>query len=186
MTIMPEAYTAAEVSAAIRTLEQQVTQQIQQATDAQFFAAPEAGWSAADYLRHLLLSIKPVSKGLGLPRARMQSMFGLPERPSHTYENLAAQYQSRLATGIRAEDYEKVMPTSYRVPEEVTDLKAYLTEQWVAANQQFLEVVATWSEAELDSHQLPHPALGQVTAREMLFFTLAHNRLHAGDIARLL
>jgi hypothetical protein len=183
---MPEPYTAAEVSTAIRTLEQQVTQQIQQATEAQFFAVPAQGWSAAGYVRHLLLSIKPVSKGLGLPRPRMQSMFGLPERPSYTYERLAAQYQALLATGMRAEDYEKVLPESYRVPEEVTDLKTYLTEQWVAANQQFLEVVATWSEAELDTHQLPHPALNQVTIREMLFFTLAHNRLHAGDIARLL
>jgi hypothetical protein len=35
-----------------------------------------------------------------------------------------------------------------------------------------------WSEAELDAYRLPHPLLGRLSVREMMFFTLLHNRHH--------
>lgn len=52
--------------------------------------------------------------------------------------------------------------------------------------QRLIDAVSLWTEEELDRGQLPHPVLGMVTMREMLFFTVIHNRLHAGDIERAL
>lgn len=35
-----------------------------------------------------------------------------------------------------------------------------------------------WSEADLDRVRMPHPILGPLTVREMLFFTLYHDGHH--------
>ncbi len=40
-----------------------------------------------------------------------------------------------------------------------------------------------WSEAALDRYRLPHPLLGKLTVREMLFFTLYHNAHHLDQVA---
>ena len=36
-----------------------------------------------------------------------------------------------------------------------------------------------WDEKELDEYYLPHPILGKLTVREILFFTIYHNLRHA-------
>jgi hypothetical protein len=41
----------------------------------------------------------------------------------------------------------------------------------------------TWSEDDLDNHRLPHPLLGKLTVREMLFFTLYHIQHHMIEAA---
>jgi hypothetical protein len=182
---MSDPVTQAELIAQLEALQHDLGGKLRGYSEAQFFTVGADAWSAADYLKHLLLSIKPVAKGLGLPQDRILSMFGPAEHPSMTYAEIARRYGARLAEGIRAEDYEKVVPAAYRVPEGVTDLKAYLVDQWDEANQKFISAIRLWGEADLDSHQLPHPAIGNLTLRELIHFTLHHNRLHAGDIERV-
>jgi len=41
-----------------------------------------------------------------------------------------------------------------------------------------------WSERALDRLRLPHPALGKLTVREIVLFTLYHNIHHATNVAR--
>jgi uncharacterized damage-inducible protein DinB len=45
--------------------------------------------------------------------------------------------------------------------------------------------VAKWSEANMDYHVLPHPLLGPLSVREMLFFTVYHNTHHVLNVQRL-
>jgi hypothetical protein len=42
------------------------------------------------------------------------------------------------------------------------------------------------SQSALDRWRLPHPLLGRLTVREMLFFTLCHNRHHLEGVRRKL
>ncbi len=109
-------------------------------------------------------------------------MFGTPDHPSRSYADLVALYQQALASGIRAEDYPNIVPTEYRMPEGVADVQAYLVQTWNEAHTKLFDGLAGWSEADLDTHQFPHPALGLITARETLFFTIYHNTLHWNDI----
>ena len=39
------------------------------------------------------------------------------------------------------------------------------------------------SQADLDRYRLPHPLLGKLTVREMLFFTVYHNYHHVRSVA---
>jgi hypothetical protein len=41
-----------------------------------------------------------------------------------------------------------------------------------------LKKIGQWSEKNLDAYLLPHPLLGKITVREMLFFTTFHTDHH--------
>ena len=43
--------------------------------------------------------------------------------------------------------------------------------------------IGSWREQDLDRYVLPHPLLGKLTLREMLFFTLYHNYHHVRNVA---
>ena len=43
-----------------------------------------------------------------------------------------------------------------------------------------------WDDVDLDRCRLPHPLLGKLTVREMMFFTLYHYEHHRAIIARRL
>jgi DinB superfamily len=171
-----------EISEHLATVQHNVTTDIARMSDAQFCSGTAEAWSAADYLKHLLLSVKPVAKAMGFPAEVLEKQFDRSERASRPYAELVKAYQKRLDEGIRAEDFDKVVPIFYRFPEGITDERAYLVQSWNEANQRLIEVTQKWSEAELDSLQLPHPAIGMITLREMLFFTIYHNTLHWHDM----
>ena len=151
-------------------------------SEAQFDVGTAEAWSAADYLKHLLLSTKLMTKGMELPADVLQSRFDLSGRASRSYAEVVQTYKKRLDEGIRAEDFDRVVPMGYRFPEGITDERAYLVESWNETNDRLIKATQHWSEIELDSLQLPHAAIGTVTLREMLFFTIYHNTLHWHDI----
>jgi uncharacterized damage-inducible protein DinB len=49
---------------------------------------------------------------------------------------------------------------------------------------QLTSSIQEWSEDALDRRRLPHPLLGPITVREMLFFALYHNRHHLEGVQR--
>ena len=51
--------------------------------------------------------------------------------------------------------------------------------RWRRAGGELRGAVGRWSEDQLDRYQLPHPAMGKMTVREVLFFTVYHNAHHA-------
>ena len=179
---MTSPHTKTDLIAQIRQVQSALAQTVEGLSAEQFDRGSVEAWSAASYLKHLILSVKPFAKALTMPKEQMQSMFGKPERTSRNYEELVAFYKQRLAEGVRAEDFNGVTPVAYRLPEGTEDVKAYLMEVWHDAHNRLLQVLDNWNEDELDSYQLPHPALGLITLREMLFFTVHHNTLHWHDI----
>ena len=84
--------------------------------------------------------------------------------------------------GMKAEEYERVTPMFYRFPEGTVNARVFLLQSWEDANQRLIAATNGWTESELDTLQMPHPAIGMVTLREMLFFTIYHNTLHWHDI----
>lgn len=162
----------------LETAHQHLIQTVSTMSEEQFLLVGSEGWSAADHLKHLLLSVKPLVKALQFPHEQMTAMFGDAERPSMSYEEMIAVYQARIQAGLRAEDYAGATPFAYRFPEGVTSIQAYLLEQWHTTNQRLLDTLANWSEAALDRQLIPHPAIGNITVREMLYFTAYHNQAH--------
>ncbi|MDX2141486.1 MAG: DinB family protein [Chloroflexota bacterium] len=174
--------TLADIVTELARIQQAVVSLTDGMSQQQFFHETETRWSPAGYLKHLILSIKPVAKALALPPTRILSLFGAPAQPSRSYDQIVSAYSTRLAEGIRAEDYENVTPGFFRLPAGTTDEQRYLIDTWNDSNTRLITAAEAWAEADLDTHQLPHPAIGAVTVREMLYFTIYHNTLHWRDI----
>jgi uncharacterized damage-inducible protein DinB len=174
--------TREEILAELETVDRRIAQTIADMDAEAFQTVGAENWSAADHVKHLLLSIKPLAKALGLPREQMAGMFGTAERPSMSYDEMVSTYRQKIQSGLRAEDNPGVIPNDYRFPDGVTDVKAYLLDQWNNAHSRLIAALNTWSEADMDQHILPHPAIGMLTVREMMFFTVYHNQAHGGQI----
>jgi hypothetical protein len=169
----------------LRQIQSELSQYVQDLSTEDFERSEGESWSAAGYLKHLLLSNKPFVKGLNLPKDKLASMFGEADAGSRSYDEMVAVYQGRLDAGIKAENYDAVTPDYYRLPEGITDEKAYFVETWNDTHERLYLAVENWEESDLDRYLIPHPAIGKITIREMLYFTIAHNRLHYNDIRNL-
>jgi hypothetical protein len=137
----------------------------------QFEASPEGKWSAGQNLDHLIRAIKPLQPAYGLPKFVLRIMFGQTNRPSKTYDELVAKYKSKLAAGGRASG--RFIPPLISFEKKDELIKKY-TEQ----KQKLIAKIEKQSEKDLDTYILPHPLLGKVTLREMLYFTIHHNEHH--------
>src|SRR5829696_6895559 len=67
-----------------------------------FFAKLGEAWSPAENVRHLVKSIRPVTKALKMPRLVLWWTFGRPRRPSMSYDALVERYQGLLDAGGKA------------------------------------------------------------------------------------
>jgi hypothetical protein len=185
MNELSEPRTKDAILANLGLLQETVARMVSGFPTQQFFTKTGDAWSAADYFKHMLLSLKPFVKGVERTPEKLKAMFGEASQPSRSYHEVNAAYMKRLAEGIRAEDYEAVTPATFRLPEGTSDEKSTLVEVWNDAHTRLFRVIDAWTEADLDTVQIPHPALGMVTVREMLYFTLLHNTLHSRDIQQI-
>lgn len=176
-------YSKAQIIDHLQQIHQSIRQTVADMPEDKLFAGTTEQWSPADYLKHLIIANKPFAKGLMMPHDQLGEMFGKSDNGSMSYDELVGIYQNLINEGLRAELAPSVTPVNYRMPEGVTDVKTYLIETWDDANQRIVNALEGWSEDDLDTYRTPHPAIGVITVREMLYFTIHHNRLHGNDIA---
>jgi hypothetical protein len=142
-----------------------------------FFTRHGDVWSPSDNVDHLIKAVKPVVKALKLPKFTLQAMFGKPEKPSMTYEKLCKVYRDEIARGAQASG--RYLPRQESPIDDAEVKKKALLDEWSKANVELSSVVEKWDEEELDQYLLPHPLIGKLTIREMIFFTIYHNLRHA-------
>ena len=142
-----------------------------------FFRRHGEVWSPSDNVDHLIKAVQPLTKALKLPKVTLHVMFGKPEKPSVTYEELCQHYRDEIAKGAQASG--RYLPTQEHPTEGMEAKKQEILTQWSQAGDELLSAVERWEEKELDQYLIPHPILGMLTVREMLFFTIYHNLRHA-------
>lgn len=138
----------------------------------EFDYAPEGKWSAGQQADHLIKSTKPLIQALGIPKFMIKYKFGKANRPSRTYDELVERYKQKLTT------MEGDPPSSF-VPKKLV-FKDYdrLAKQQKEIIEKIEDKLIKWSEDQLDEYIFPHPLLGKVTVREMLYFTIYHAEHH--------
>jgi hypothetical protein len=147
-----------------------------------FFRSIGSSWSPAETVRHLSKSTRPVVQALRTNTILLRLRFGKPRRSSMTYDELVARYRQALDEGGQAGRFAP-SPHSENDPEA---WRASILRDFVGTNVDLRTTIARWSDSKLDRVQLPHPLLGQLTVREMLFFTLYHQRHHLAVVERRL
>jgi uncharacterized damage-inducible protein DinB len=168
-----------ELIIALQNANQRVTRWFTEIPAENFFTRQGEIWSASDNLDHLIRSHKPISKALKLPKFTLQAMFGKPERRSKTYEEICDVYKAEIAKGAQASGH--FLPEQQSPVENAEEKKVELLEHWSKASAELVETAGKWNENDLDGYLLPHPLIGKLTIREMLFFTIYHNLRHASQ-----
>jgi DinB superfamily len=140
-----------------------------------FILQPEGKWSAAQQLDHLVRSVRPVVLGLSLPSFLLRLVFGRAKHTSRDYDTLVKTYQDALAKGGKSpKAYEPNVPG-----EGFQSFGGERLMQMIAGLDRLLESL---SEADLDTLQAPHPLLGKLTLRELMYFTIYHAQHHQRNV----
>jgi hypothetical protein len=139
--------------------------------EARFDYAPPGKWTAGQHLDHLIRSAKEVNKALGLPKFILRLAFGKPNRPVRDYETVKAKYDQGLASGVKASG--KFIPPQIDRSQQAKVIQSYWDLQL-----KFERTLQKWNDTSIDKYLLPHPALGKMYVREMLFFVIFHTEHH--------
>lgn len=154
-------------------------------SDAELVHREGDAWTPAEHLAHLATSVSAVARGLAMPRLLLRLRFGRAPAPSRSFAELRQDYRERLARGGRASGA-FVPARQDPEPAAVAPLRTALLARWGRVNGRLRTALEPWSERQLDRIRLPHPLLGKLTTREMLFFTLYHGRHHVEGARRRL
>jgi hypothetical protein len=140
-----------------------------------FLASPTGKWTAGQQLEHIVLSTSPLVLGLRMPKFVLRWVFGTANRPSKSYEDLVLKYQITLKNGGKA--------TGRFIPRPVAwTQKDKLIQRLQNNVEALIQSLAKFTETDLDTLVAPHPLLGKLTLREMLYFTAYHVTHHQKNL----
>ena len=172
--------TLAQIRAALRDAEKTVAKYFRELPDDDLFHRPPGRWSPMDDLRHITRTAGGLAWGLEKPKLLLRLRFGRRKRPIASHRELAERGQEVLDAGFVA------VPDHVPAPEEIDDRVSYRSAKlanWASANGDLQDALEGWSDRQIDGIMLPHPSLGRLTVREMLYNAHAHH-LHHIDVAR--
>lgn len=128
-------------------------------------------WTAGQHFEHIYLSVSPLTRALKLPVFFLKLIFGKANRPSKDYDVLVKKYHDKLAKGGAA--------SRRFIPKQITfEEKEQLKRKLLRTVEQLCRSVDGYTEFKLDHYILPHPLLGKLTIREMLYFAMYHVEHH--------
>jgi hypothetical protein len=134
-------------------------------------------WSVAQNVAHINLTLSRLGQFLCLPKKDIEANFGLSNRASISNDEFIESYQKALTNGVQSPaSFVPEFNLDSNIPELVAIGKNIL--------ESFISNLQNWSEEELEQYQCPHPALGKITVREMLYFTVFHVQYHDQIINR--
>lgn len=140
-------------------------------SESEFVTSVNNKWTPGQHFEHIYLSVSPLTMALKLPVFILKFRFGKANRPSKDYDALVKKYHDKLEKGGAASGRFIPKPILFEQREE---LKQKLS-RTVAG---LCKAVEAYAESKLDHYILPHPLLGMLTIREMLYFTIYHVEHH--------
>lgn len=147
------------------------SERIHALTNAEFISAKPEKWSSGQQLDHIIKSVGVLTSAYSIPKGAPNFVFGTTDRPSISYEELVENYRNVLKNGGKAS--ERFLPDAIEINQ-----KEILIEKLNKLIERLNSHVGNYSEAELDTFTVPHPIMGALTLREILYFTIYHVHHH--------
>ena len=135
------------------------------------FSLNNEKWTAGQQADHIHRSLLPLKMILSLPKWLTKLSFKKANRPSKSYEALVNKYTQKLEAGGRASGRFIPLPIPWLQ-------KAFLCNKIEKVVTALCASLNKYSEEEMDIIVLPHPLLGRLTLREMMYFTIHHVEHH--------
>jgi uncharacterized damage-inducible protein DinB len=179
MELIKTTHSKSEIIESLQASFDQVTVCIQSTPDEVFYEKRNRKWSIAENLDHLVQSAKPIASVLKKNKLRLLG-FGISFSGSENLETLKSNYHLKLSQGLAPANGGGFISKNIESISKEKNL-----ENWNLIKNKFPQRIDQWSEKNLDRFKLPHPLLGKLTVREMLFFTIFHNEHHLRTMKRL-
>ena len=133
-------------------------------------------WTAGQEMVHIIKSVNMLSSALLLPKFVVKFKFGKANRPSRTYDDVVDKYHAKLDEFGSAYQVE-LKPVGINKRDK-------LSARVLISVGTLCRRVGRYSENDLDKYILPHPWMGKLTIRELLYFTAYHVKHHQGNSVR--
>ena len=167
----------AEIAALLQVNHKQFIDLQSTLDERKFTTSINGKWSPSQELDHIIRAVQPVVLAFYLPSFFLKFIFGTANRPSRSYEALVEKYHHKLAHGGKASG--RFIPKGIRF--KIRDTALQKLESLV---NRLTRKIEKKQEEWLDHTILPHPLLGKVTLREMLYFTAYHLEHHRKNTLR--
>jgi hypothetical protein len=135
-------------------------------------------WSAGQQLQHVYLCLLTISKALS-SKKYVEETFGRIDRPTLSYDEVIERYKAGLAAGGKAPD--RFVPGPFEPGQK---------EATIANLRQTLQDIEThlqaYTEEDCNTLILPHPFIGKLTIKELLFLMTEHASVHQRSIEHAL
>ena len=135
-------------------------------SETDLYQAQPGKWNAAQQLRHVYLCLRPIKLAASLPHFLPLLLFGSAKKASSSYDALVQAYQEKLRQGGKA-------PSIYVPGKGKADIEKSMQALKDLVNS-FCVRIGSYDEPALDRIVLPHPLLGKLTMRELLYFAIYH------------
>lgn len=134
---------------------------------------PEGKWTTGQQIQHLADSLQLLNNALSYPRFFLKYKFGLCNRDSKSYEEIAKKYQEKL---IVYKDKAAIFNKKLKKPTQKN--RERLLNRLQIQNKKLQYKVRKVSDLNLDSLVIPHPLMGKLTIREIIMWTAHHTEHH--------
>lgn len=164
-----------EIVQAYSQLWNEVSELVSSVSDDQFIAKPNAEtWSIAEEFDHVIKSASAVSSALKVSPFILKWKFGKPNRTIRSHEEIHTKFTKALASV----NGKAKAPAKFKSEDNKVFNRAEMLNHWSSTLAKFDQRITKWSDKNLDKVLLPHPLLGKMMVREMLYFTHIHTEHH--------
>lgn len=135
-------------------------------------------WSMCEHFGHLILAGFPIASLFKQEDDFFQT-FGTAPIEKRTYEELKALYMVKISEGILA------FPSTVPKANDLRNVSESLDIWYVLIDKLVNRILSNWNEDRLNKFQMPHPGLGLITPREMIYFKHFHAQHHFKIIEKM-
>jgi hypothetical protein len=160
-----------EISSLLSTTYTSFVNYIGSLTEEEYLYHHKEKWSAGQQLAHIVLCVKPIVMVFSMDKTAIEQRFGKTERTNIEYNALEEIYLQKLKEGGKAP--ERFLPETISFEQKKT-----LSQELIEMINELNTKINSFGDAELDTLLIPHPLLGSLTLREMLYSAIYHVKHH--------
>lgn len=129
-------------------------------------------WTTGEHIDHLIRATMPINQAMRLPKFILKWKLGVNNRAERNYAETVERYQQALGTGkvVASGRFSPGVVLNEDKPRKVKELEQ--------AGNTLIKNINKLSEKDLSKYILPHPAIGYLTFREIVYFTAYHTEHH--------
>lgn len=162
-----------EIIELLETKHQELFTWLENHPDEKWLMGPEGKWTAGQHVLHLVNSIKLLNKALSYPNFLLKYKFGVSNRESRSYIEVAKRYDQRLL-----ENQERAKAFNKDLEKPLLKEKKHLKNTLQIQNKKLQYKTNKLKGKHLETLLLPHPLMGKMTLKEIIMWTAHHTEHH--------